>query len=415
MNVDLSLPTIGLVLFLMTLIARLRAHTTNTALGLVSGLFAFIACLIWPVSNSILFDHVVGGVGLGRIVSELAMATGTLFHMIIVGSLSQRWAPWRKKLAAGYAVFLTPYVLGWLATQRLTGYDLSHLYYHRYLGWPLPVLVLNLASGAFVIYAYLINAALYISQLRRAQNTRERVSAWCGTIAYSAAVVFGVLVIAQALADLMGRDASTLHTLMVLVIGLTCLIMSAAPVGFTVIRPAWHYLRELLSVQRKLAKVTFGQAAMIKLSVFVSELLVCANIDPALLERIDASSKKHKLPPYQHAVTLQAGRLCLLACAGVMQLPWFDTTPPADTAFGQASVLDLLNDVEQQALLCDDGLRVTALVLGPDRVPGSEPEHEPDGWRHTSAAIIAEVLQEQGYTVYYGVGRNAGQTRHVAR
>jgi hypothetical protein len=191
-------------------------------------------------------DRVLLVAGAGRLLVHLAFMTALTSLFVTVVLATNRWS-WRPRLVVGgAAVLMGLFVVLWLQVQALDLPDMAAVFYGHRASPPTPVLWMNLARGAGVVYIAAWSLVEFARFLRSARRTYEQGLAGVAIVLYVLTAVAGTLTIIESMARHHGLDVAVMQQVRIAFTACVLAVTAAVLIGQTWLWPLWRHRRQLL-------------------------------------------------------------------------------------------------------------------------------------------------------------------------
>ncbi len=311
------LPIIGLVLVACGARALWRTRTRTALWYALCWTATCPALSLWPVQNSVLVDNALRAPGVGRFLDVIFTWIAQSCMFLFTLSFTNGWRRGSRVALAAFGLVLIAECVVWPLMARSEGAHLSHVIYDGFFGSPSLVLTWNLVYGFSIGFGFALGAAGYLHILRTAHDLHSRVNSWAAFLVTGDGMLYGLLVMAQAVASRLGLGATSVQGLMPIL-----MLAGALPmVGFTWAaiygRPLWHYLSRLFSLQHREHDLRRVLKDLLGANVFLSDRLVQLHpyADSAVVQAVGDGCTKRLIPRYQRQVAMEATRWLTLSRA----------------------------------------------------------------------------------------------------
>jgi len=359
------LPALGCALLLSGSYTLYRVRSWVALLAACSDIAGSIAFALWARENSLFLDQLTGRHGLGMLIFVVAVDLCIGLQFAFRVTLCDGWHRWYK-VAAGVAVVLVALAVPlWARACAAVGGDVMRLLYSGYHGKPPAILVWNVFVGVTFIYlCALMEHVFWSTHLPPGIHTTIKRSM---AAVYAAGLIYGLLIVVQAVLDDLGYGATSVLPLMSALWVLATVVAG----GATVCMVGVPYAQRRHTLGRELNDLRRARHNLTQLHVLLSDRLVhlYAHTDPVVVATVDKHCRAYRLPPDQQLVALEAARWITVRRAILARRPWPEVNTEAAGAIDQTIVMDAAARLQQDAYMYADVYRVVILALGVEHVP----------------------------------------------
>jgi hypothetical protein len=383
----LLLPVCAVLLVLFSLRALIRVRSRASIFYVASHTSGALGIAIWPSQNAALVDQWLASPGFARLLFDLLMVVAAALQFVFAASMSQAYRHAERTAVVMCTLAGSALVVLWSVaqdgrSQLMT--DTVHAPTARLLAY-------NVASGAVLVAVFGLCASGYIRLFNRAVDRVTRRTAAGVTLVMFAAMAYGVLIMAEAVADHAGVDTVVVqhmtHVLLEVGAAASMMLTGVAVVCW----PLWCMVVRARSNDRQRLELWQLRRDILDANVLLSDRLMRAyqleNTD--IMRRVRVLCCEGTLSTYQRQVALEAGRWLSLhpAQAGsptAVNHTHTETVAPED-------FVDVARRADSDTYFYADVFRVVLLALGADCPPELEPRNEPAGWRRDVADLLQSI------------------------
>ncbi len=387
-------------------VSYVGGHSRRARLpAFLTGMFFVLAMPLLPDANAMAVDRVIPVMGLGRLLTHLGFMSMFLSHYLMISTVNRRSA--RKKIAtvtASVATFIIFATL-WGAAHGVRVHNPSALYYGSRRGIPTVLWLMNVVMGGGLTLAAFWNVVEYIHAARAARARRERLKAVPSIVLFLAAMVPGLVTVAEATARHLGRSGAGAYDakmpVTVTVVGLGVLLVLIQ----VFVWPLWEHRKELA--------LRYARPEWLKLRGDIVDLIVYNDqketenhsevyANRQIVDAVDVRCVADDETPEDCKLSVEATRAITNRRANVIDDPdnveaesWDDVSEDMRRATDELLAGAAWDYVGRQIYFLSDKMLLIALVLGPDH--WREQDHrEPDARHWRLARRIATVMGEFG-------------------
>ncbi len=357
--------------------------------------------VVWPTSHALALDAALHVPGLGHLLTDtLILLAFTLFFNFSskLGLLSTG----RRHALLGVALGLVAlHGALWLLDNMTVPGDRTYLFYYRYYGRPVQLFLTYLVLGIAIVYIAGIYLWANLATLRLQHSTRVRAMAMCAILIAGGTVLYGLLILAQAVASAAGVDPSTVTRYTVPLMSAVAGVALVSVLALLFARDVQHYLLELVSVrrQRELLQLETERNLrvyhrIVHISTWIDERMLRVRQDYSAgdaVEFVTRECARRGISLECRRAGREAVRVITLAYENVMESPFFDEDE-LDERTGLIEYFVL--QMEDGTFYYDHVFKIAALAVGAERLPTDitmPGDIEP--WHRELAEIVALALR----------------------
>jgi len=296
------LPALGCALLLSGSYTLYRVRSWVALLAACSDIAGSIAFALWARENSLFLDQLTGRHGLGMLIFVVAVDLCIGLQFAFRVTLCDGWHRWYK-VAAGVAVVLVALAVPlWARACAAVGGDVMRLLYSGYHGKPPAILVWNVFVGVTFIYlCALMEHVFWSTHLPPGIHTTIKRSM---AAVYAAGLIYGLLIVVQAVLDDLGYGATSVLPLMSALWVLATVVAG----GATVCMVGVPYAQRRHTLGRELNDLRRARHNLTQLHVLLSDRLVhlYAHTDPVVVATVEKPSPVARVSTSTRSTTRRA-------------------------------------------------------------------------------------------------------------
>jgi hypothetical protein len=346
-----------------------------------------ICYVLWPTRTALYVDHASGVVGLSALLWACAATFAAVLAVTFFRRLGDRELWWVRATPALVVTIIVTYTAALVFVRRTTGPAASHLLYDGYHGNPPSLFAWNLVVGLtiVVVYAMAAREMLVLQGGDWAETTLIGV--------YGAGVVYGLLIVGQALSSRFGYGSETVIPLL-RVMRVSAIALSPV-LGFWGVIGADVWVAGQMALRARYLRRQLDE--LLGLVVLLSDRLVwrhAPEVGNSLAELARLCTRRdrkgHPLSR-QVFIALQAARRITWRRGALVTSPWSDATP-TDRALADRSIAaEAAHDVAAGSAPVSDIGHVVLLLLPDVALPAglTDPLPAPMADHIAAAALLA--------------------------